>query len=803
MNNEKGGFRSKVPRLLGAVVAKATTTTPAFFRSLAFALLLACVAGRAFVAEVPFRVNPLKTVVAAGAVDGQGGAMSDRTEVARITFAMLLLASAGLWLLAGAAGGRLDIKYPALGLGVLAFALLSAISAAMAADKRNAWDTWLEQAALLVAGFVAMQLCRSRQRFLMLVVVLAALCATLGAKAIYQRAEEIPERIAFFQANRLQQLANLGVSPGSPGEKMLARRLQWTTVTGYFGLANLFAAELILLLAGGVALAGAKIAIARRALGSGSSARASRSGRFEISPAGLAWVLAAVGVVLGVAALVMTKSRGGIGAAACVVAVSVGLVAFGKRLAGRWRAVTLGIFAAIILGLAGVAAVGAATSRLPSKTLAVRWFYWTGSGELVAERPVFGVGGGNFPNEYLRVRRDEAQEEVKTPHNFIAHAACQFGLVGGGVYVGLLIAFILAAVRRVKTKTATAGGGCTTATAEGDCATVFWTFAAVVFSALFSRWIFELGGLDANIFLVILDGLVPAIFLAMMLGVSAWCLGLGGGERAELPDGVWKFMRLALAAGAVGFVIHNLVSYGLWAAGTATAFWITLGAAAGAGPGVTVSLRRSCWPLAGALLGAIVAVGICLAWPVYDRQAKTEQLVGALSRGDFARAKTAAISASLADPLDAMAKMNVARILLTSSPGPGRTGELLRALRWADLAMETNPRDPAAARLAGKIAGELARAKPDSAGETVTAGEYRELAVEYFARATVLDRANGRLKLDYAQALIAAGRVAKAREIIAQAQAIDRKLAEFDPDSASRFGPPEQRKINAMLGKDG
>jgi len=530
-------------------------------------------------------------------------------------------------------------------------------------------------------------------------------------------------------------------------------------------LANLFAAELILLLAGGVALAGAKIAIARRALGSGvlgsgSSPRVSRSERFEISPASLAGVLAAAGVVLGVAALVMTKSRGGIGAAAGVVVASAGLVAFRKRLAGRWRAVTLGIFAAIILGLAGVAAVGAATGRLPSKTLAVRWFYWTGSGELVAERPVFGVGGGNFPNEYLRVRRDEAQEEVKTPHNFIAHAACQFGLVGGGVYVGLLIAFVLAAVRRVKTNTATAGGGCATSTAEGGCATVFWTFVAVVFSALFSRWIFELGGLDANVFLVILDGLVPAVFLAMMLGVSAWCLGLGGGERAELPDGVWRFMRLALAAGAVGFVIHNLVSYGLWAAGTATAFWITLGAAAGQGPGVAVSLRRSCWPMAGAGLGAIVAVGICLAWPVYDRQAKTEQLAG-------------------------------------------------RALRWADLAMETNPRDPAAARLAGKIAGELARAKPDSAGGASTAGgaiaagEYRELAVEYFARATVLDRANGRLKLDYAQALIAAGRVAKAREVIAQAQAIDRKLAEFDPDSASRFGPAEQRKIDAMLGKDG
>jgi len=130
-------------------------------------------------------------------------------------------------------------------------------------------------------------------------------------------------------------------------------------------------------------------------------------------------------------------------------------------------------------------------------------------------------------------------------------------------------------------------------------------------------------------------------------------------------------------------------------------------------------------------------------------------------------------------------------------------------LRWADLAMETNPRDPAAARLAGKIAGELARAKPDeaggasTAGETIAAGEYRELAVEYFARATVLDRANGRLKLDYAQALIATGRGAKAREVIAQAQAIDRKLAEFDPDSASRFGPAEQRKIDAMLGKDG
>ncbi len=778
--------------------------TAELLRRIAFAILLACLVGRAFIAELPFRANPINLATLMAQSQGQAetsvGPAADRTEIARMTFALLLLAAAAIWLWAEGIESNLKIKYPWLGVAVLLFTALSMLSVFVASDKRSAWDTWLEQTALLSAAFTAIQLCRCRRRFILLVIVVAALGATLAIKAIYQRVDEVPSRIAFFEANREKHLADMGIEPGDPKEKMLENRLRDTTVTGFLGMANLFAAELILMLAAGIGLAGAKILYAKNVKHANSSKAEKKPG--EISPASISACLAVLAAAGMAVALAMTKSRGGIGAACLVTIVTVVLILFRKFLAKRWRATMIVIFALFLLGLAGVAGVGLSKDRLPSKTMTVRWFYWTGSAKIIADQPWLGVGPGNFAQAYMAVRRAQAEEEVKTPHNFIAHAFTQFGLPGGGVYITLLMVFLVLSARpglgffeneplpdSANLRAKGNDNSRTVAEKSQKIPTdVIWTFALVVAAAFLTRWFIIAGGFDADVFFVIFDCLIPAILLAIMLAMSAWFGGLG--KLENLPDRTIAVMRVALTAGAVGFVIHNLVSYGLWSAGPATAFWIVVGATAGAGGGKVWQTARMRWPIAGAgVLGVIVA-GIVIAGPVYRRSMHTEELAQAISAKNLPRARVAAGQAVDADPLDALARMNCAKILSLAPTGQAAQTDLQDALAQARRAMEIDPKNSASARLAGQIADRIAQEYSDI--------QARSQAADFFARAVELDPANARLRLEYARVLVQAGEVQQANQQIDTAEELNGLLLQFDPENASQFSEKEFGEIRNL-----
>ena len=80
-------------------------------RSVAFAILLACLAARPFIAELPFGSSMVR-MAAAQAGDEPGGpaVTSDRSELARVTFAVALLAAGMVWLFSGALAGRLTVR---------------------------------------------------------------------------------------------------------------------------------------------------------------------------------------------------------------------------------------------------------------------------------------------------------------------------------------------------------------------------------------------------------------------------------------------------------------------------------------------------------------------------------------------------------------------------------------------------------------------------------------------------------------------------------------------------------------------
>jgi len=145
--------------------------------------------------------------------------------------------------------------------------------------------------------------------------------------------------------------------------------------------------------------------------------------------------------------LVFTKSR------TAAVATVCGLMLVGYRAlrARGWSPGRMLVGGGI--AAAGMVAVAAAALALgvwdrevlaeAPKSLGFRWLYWQGTARLIAERPLLGVGLGQFRSEYLRVKLPEASEEIADPHNIVLDAWVNGGLLAvmGLVLCGFSLIF--------------------------------------------------------------------------------------------------------------------------------------------------------------------------------------------------------------------------------------------------------------------------------------------------------------------------------------------------------------------------
>ncbi len=666
---------------------------------LALALLVLVLVARCFLGEMSFRTSQLRGLPAA---DEAGQALSvraDRTELSRVVFSLLLM---GAWCayLGGAALRReLRLRLPLAGGLAAGFAVLSLLSALRAGDQRTALVCWLEQSSLLGAGYLAIQVFERPRAFAVLVVVLAAVGTTLAVKGLVQVFIEAPARAADFDENRAQRLAEVNIQPGSEQERLFEGRLKNPAPFGYFSLANPYASLLLVaaLAAGGLAADKWRRARADR--------RRAKLKKGEIHlPALAAGVQSAV-VAVQAGVVVLAQSLGATVSLAAASAGAGGIWAWRERLARHWRKALLVAAGGLVLGLAAATAHGLYHDSLPSRTMTVRWQYWTGAARALAERPWLGVGPGNFSTAYLPQRPMAGEESVKDPHNVIVHALVQHGVPGGLCYLGVVGLFLVAMCRpRI------ADCGLRIADSKPREPQFPWALLAgvvLVVPAVRLALADTSGGTEVLLF----DAIAPALVLALALVIGLW-------EGPTLRRGLdvpREASRVALACGAAGFALHSLVEISPYMPGSATAFWIAAGAAvAAAGTGRVVDCFPVRWVLAGLLLALTGALTAWLLPPVAARTAAAQDMLDAMVLRQPQRAVAAAERAAQVDPLDPLAAVDAARLHMSLCPRQaGRTQDCLAAARrWAEEAVLRDPTDFAHYALLGDIA--WYQAFPDS-----------------------------------------------------------------------------------------
>lgn len=346
--------------------------------------------------------------------------------------------------------------------------------------------------------------------------------------------------------------------------------------------------------------------------------------------------------------------------------------------------------------------------------------------------------------------------------------------------------------------------------------------AGVVCAVVAARLV--LWGATDSTAIVLLHTIVPAAVLAAMLAMLAW----SGRDMAGLPGpAVANAARMALGAGAIGFIVHNMVTYSLWLPGTASAFFLAVGAAAGrAGDESPLTIIRGRWALGAAAVAAVLAAAAIFWWPVAGRTYRTAEMLTALRDGDVPAALAAARSAAEADPLDARAAADAADVAMMQAgrAGAGAAGTVQLAQDLAREAIRRNPARSGYYRLAGELAwtaatfrdrrllvlglagdraylaGDHDKARRNwiAAGKLIKPDQADRLGVGDYERAVGLNPKSARLRISCANNYLSANLPEKALEQINEARRLNGTLP---PDSAQRLRPVELKRIAALAAR--
>lgn len=297
-------------------------------------------------------------------------------------------------------------------------------------DRRSAWNLTMEWTGLAAAWYTLRNICVSPRDRTLMIESLLALIVGMAILGVWQHHAAFPRNAAWYQQRRdaldnalrtpgnaaLEQareiaaeLSRQGIPLEGPSRALWENRLLHSTEPpGPFALTNTLAG----LLAAGLVLA---------------VAGWSHCGTGVVQRATAGISISVIGYCL-----LLTKSRSAWLAAVCGLLI---LTLYQSRRPSLHRLLRGGIMAACLGGFLTVIAVlqGAIDREVileSPKSLQYRLLYWSGSLQMLVDRPILGPGPGNFRQAYLPYKPDESSEEILDPHNFLLEAWSSSGVTG-------------------------------------------------------------------------------------------------------------------------------------------------------------------------------------------------------------------------------------------------------------------------------------------------------------------------------------------------------------------------------------
>lgn len=481
-------------------------------------------------------------------IEPMGRGMPLSNEAISLLLSSVLLAMPVVWLVLRGAAGRLCWRQIGWTIAAAAFCAAGLVGAAFASDQRAALTDIATLASGLAAGVVAVQLLDSREKIRLLLWLLLAVGAAAAYACYEKMAESNEQLIAEYEKNPDAMLRQFGIERGSLEQWQYEHRLHSKDVSGFLTTSNSAGSFFLLAVFAGVGLC---IEAYR--------ARGHEETRVALVCTGLVTAVSLAG-------LLMTQSKGAIGAFVLIIPLLAVCTLWGKTL---WKyRVILTITAAVcaVAAVAAMIAYGQRHGRLPGgNSMLVRWQYWTASTRMAADYPLLGVGGGNFAAHYMRYKNPAAPETVADPHNWLLSILCRFGVLG----LAFFTATMAIAIRGQKTEDRGQ-------MAEGWKERFLWAgLLADVLAALLAMRpvVMQLTAYAGSsqewgaaylLLIVIPAGIVAMVFVLLRFAAK--------GDASLHRDN--KKLTLAITCGLAAVLLHNLVDFALFEPGVWTWFWL-------------------------------------------------------------------------------------------------------------------------------------------------------------------------------------------------------------------------------------
>lgn len=472
---------------------------------------------------------------------------------------LLIFAFVG-WALFRFLKGRPAYRVTGMEIGLGLFVIAAIVSSIAASDKRAA----ITHASILLAPVFAAillgQILDSPAKVRLVLIVIVA----LGIVSTYQCAEQ------FFISNAITieqyeedpnlLLGPLGIEPGTFQHFLFEHRLYSRGIRGFFTTSNSAASFAIC-----AAFAGIALLVGRLDEGKG------RPERFRY--AGL--TLAAL--VLIVAGLLLTQSKGGIAAFVAGLAMFGLLMILDRRLQTHRMRIRTALVLLLILCVAGAGFVavqyGLTHGRLPGgNSMLVRWQYWTASARMYADHPLAGVGPGNFSEYYSHYKPAAALESVSDPHNWPLSLILQYGPLG---LIAFLAAIGLPLWRSILPAPCPAEN-------QANPRPMARTTTVAVLLALGSCLLFvrplllpTSGTGDPDVWLYEAITLFVAPAAAFIIGFFLVAAPLKS-EESQPSDLARSALSASIVAAVLAVLLHNLIDFALFEPGVWMTFWILL-----------------------------------------------------------------------------------------------------------------------------------------------------------------------------------------------------------------------------------
>jgi len=395
-------------------------------------------------------------LVARPLVTSDGGAAVGNGQVA----VALWIALAVLWIVQSLGQPKLRVRFGWIDAAMVAFIgwwSVAALLGSVHASPRPSINALWEGIAILLAFFLLRQLIEpdrgandAGREARALFAVMIAVGMTLAILAAYQyfvtlpalRQQFIDNPAAAFRAAEIEVPA-----PDSPEFRRAADRFNSTEPFATFSLTNSLAAYLApwLVVTLGIALLGWRSSQSRPL---GARRRWGVIGcalliALAMAPtrSRSAWIGTGVGVVCLVIWRISANRREG------ASAPSPGKADKAFSISKDLRPPSLGFKPLAIAVLIAALIAGGAIAVRPHlldpavSSFRVRLGYWQATRAMIADRPWWGCGPGNFDDYYLQYKLPAATEEIKDPHNFAFEVAACAGLPALAFLLAVLTGF--------------------------------------------------------------------------------------------------------------------------------------------------------------------------------------------------------------------------------------------------------------------------------------------------------------------------------------------------------------------------